>query len=70
MGIKGTVRRSTDGHIIHANVDTDIIISEDPEYGTFLRNFRLFTTYAPKSTGGTVDLGPTILFVLITDFCA
>ena len=34
MGIKGTVRRSTDGHIIHANVDTDIIISEEPEYGT------------------------------------
>lgn len=33
MGIKGTVRRSTDGHIIHANVDTDIIISEEPEYG-------------------------------------
>ncbi|KAG0596424.1 hypothetical protein M758_UG252900 [Ceratodon purpureus] len=34
MGIKGTVRRSTDGHIIHANVDTDIIISEEPEYGS------------------------------------
>lgn len=33
MGIKGTVRRSTDGHIIHANVDTDIMISEEPEYG-------------------------------------
>ncbi|KAG0574220.1 hypothetical protein KC19_VG244900 [Ceratodon purpureus] len=34
MGIKGTVRRSTDGHIIHANVDTDIMISEEPEYGS------------------------------------
>lgn len=33
MGIKGTVRRSTDGHLIHANVDTDIIISEEPPYG-------------------------------------
>ncbi|KAF6157711.1 hypothetical protein GIB67_037284 [Kingdonia uniflora] len=33
MGIKGTVRRSTDGHIIHANIDTDIIIAEEPEYG-------------------------------------
>eukprot|EP00897_Mesotaenium_endlicherianum_P002522 jgi/Mesen1/2298/ME000155S01389 len=32
MGIKGTVRRSTDGHIIHANVDTDVIISEEPPY--------------------------------------
>ncbi|CAM0870792.1 unnamed protein product [Alopecurus aequalis] len=30
MGIKGTVRRSTDGHVIHANIDTDIIIAEEP----------------------------------------
>ncbi|XP_058094765.1 N6-adenosine-methyltransferase non-catalytic subunit MTB isoform X2 [Magnolia sinica] len=33
MGIKGTVRRSTDGHIIHANIDTDIVIAEEPPYG-------------------------------------
>ncbi len=33
MGVRGNVRRSTDGHIIHANVDTDVIISEEPEYG-------------------------------------
>ncbi|BFZ57866.1 hypothetical protein PYCC9005_004921 [Savitreella phatthalungensis] len=29
MGIRGTVRRSTDGHIIHCNVDSDVIISEE-----------------------------------------
>lgn len=34
MGIKGTVRRSTDGDFIHANVDLDIIISEEAEYGS------------------------------------
>ncbi|XP_020093769.1 methyltransferase-like protein 1 [Ananas comosus] len=34
MGIKGTVRRSTDGHIIHANIDTDIIIAEEPSDGS------------------------------------
>lgn len=35
MGIKGTVRRSTDGHFIHCNVDTDVIVSEEqPENGT------------------------------------
>ncbi|XP_065663867.1 N6-adenosine-methyltransferase non-catalytic subunit-like [Hydra vulgaris] len=34
MGIKGTVRRSTDGDFIHANVDLDIIIGEEPEYGS------------------------------------
>jgi len=31
MGIKGTVRRNQDGHLIHANVDTDVIISEEPK---------------------------------------
>ena len=35
MGIKGTVRRSTDGHIIHANIDTDVIIAEEPSYGKY-----------------------------------
>ncbi|KAI3695907.1 hypothetical protein L1987_78911 [Smallanthus sonchifolius] len=34
MGIKGTVRRSTDGHIIHANIDTDVIIAEESPYGS------------------------------------
>lgn len=34
MGIKGTVRRSTDGHIIHANVDIDLIIDEEADYGS------------------------------------
>ncbi|KAM7534642.1 hypothetical protein Aperf_G00000111860 [Anoplocephala perfoliata] len=30
MGIHGTVRRSVDGDFIHANLDIDLIISEDP----------------------------------------
>ncbi|KAI8539792.1 hypothetical protein RHMOL_Rhmol09G0210500 [Rhododendron molle] len=34
MGIKGTVRRGPDGHIIHANIDTDVIIAEEPPYGS------------------------------------
>ena len=29
MGIKGTVRRSTDGDFIDANVDVDLIITEE-----------------------------------------
>jgi hypothetical protein len=37
MGIKGTVRRSTDGHIIHANIDTDIIIAEEPTDGNYTK---------------------------------
>lgn len=42
MGIKGTVRRSTDGHIIHANIDTDVIIAEEPPYGQYLSIFYVF----------------------------
>lgn len=34
MGIKGTVKRSTDGDFIHANVDIDLIIDEEPEFGS------------------------------------
>ena len=33
MGIKGTVRRSIDNDFIHANVDIDLIISEEPPFG-------------------------------------
>lgn len=33
MGIKGTVKRSVDNDFIHANVDIDLIISEEQEYG-------------------------------------
>ena len=33
VGIKGTVRRNYDGHQIHANVDTDVMLSEEPPYG-------------------------------------
>ncbi|CAL8465627.1 g5163 [Coccomyxa elongata] len=34
MGIKGTVRRAQDGHVIHANVDTDIIVAEEAPFGS------------------------------------
>merc|ERR1740117_187824 len=37
MGIKGTVKRSTDQHFIHANVDTDVIVSEAFEYGSTMK---------------------------------
>lgn len=31
MGIRGTVRRSTDSHFVHCNVDTDVIVWEEGE---------------------------------------
>ncbi|GBP49494.1 Methyltransferase-like protein 14 homolog [Eumeta japonica] len=42
MGIKGTVRRSVDGDFIHANVDIDLIISEDPEFGSTEKPIEIF----------------------------
>ncbi|XP_071527254.1 N(6)-adenosine-methyltransferase non-catalytic subunit METTL14 isoform X2 [Panulirus ornatus] len=42
MGIKGTVRRSTDGDFIHANVDIDLIISEEADYGSLEKPVEIF----------------------------
>lgn len=42
MGIKGTVRRSTDGDFIHANVDIDLIISEEGEFGNSEKPIEIF----------------------------
>lgn len=42
MGIKGTVRRSKDGHFIHTNIDTDLIISEGNEYGSIEKPAEIF----------------------------
>ncbi|KAK0140427.1 N6-adenosine-methyltransferase non-catalytic subunit [Merluccius polli] len=42
MGIKGTVRRSTDGDFIHANVDIDLIITEEPELGNVEKPVEIF----------------------------
>ena len=39
MGIKGTVRRSTDGDFIHANVDIDLIITEEVNKFSYLLMF-------------------------------
>ncbi len=33
MGIRGSVKRGIDGHFIHANCDTDIIVGEEPPLG-------------------------------------
>ncbi|KAH3745173.1 N6-adenosine-methyltransferase non-catalytic subunit [Pelomyxa schiedti] len=43
MGIKGTVRRNRDGHIIHSNIDTDVIVSEEPPPGSLQKPEELYT---------------------------
>jgi mRNA (2'-O-methyladenosine-N6-)-methyltransferase len=42
MGIKGTVRRSTDGDFIHANVDIDLIIAEEFPEGRIEKPLEIF----------------------------
>jgi mRNA m6A methyltransferase non-catalytic subunit len=42
MGIKGTVRRSTDGDFIHSNIDIDLIISEENEFGNVEKPIEIF----------------------------
>jgi hypothetical protein len=37
MGIRGTVRRSTDTRFVHCNVDTDILVWEQDEQGTSIQ---------------------------------
>ena len=34
MGIRGNPQRKTDGHLVHANVDTDVIFGEEPDEGS------------------------------------
>lgn len=54
MGIHGTVRRSVDGDFIHANLDIDLIISEDPKSAGL--------TYGGRDK-------PTEIFHIIEHFC-
>ncbi|XP_048581270.1 N6-adenosine-methyltransferase non-catalytic subunit [Nematostella vectensis] len=42
MGIRGTVRRSTDGDFIHANVDIDLIITEEPPEASLEKPTEIF----------------------------
>lgn len=43
VGIKGTVRRNFDGRIIHANIDTDVILSEEPPLGVTDKPVELYS---------------------------
>ena len=43
MGIKGTVRRAQDAHVIHANVDTDIIVAEEAPFGSARKPDELYS---------------------------
>jgi len=42
VGIKGAVKRGIDGHFIHANIDTDVIVSEEPLFGSLEKPQELY----------------------------
>eukprot|EP01106_Pelomyxa_sp_JSP_P014170 TRINITY_DN4433_c0_g1_i1.p1 TRINITY_DN4433_c0_g1~~TRINITY_DN4433_c0_g1_i1.p1 ORF type:complete len:120 (-),score=30.01 TRINITY_DN4433_c0_g1_i1:52-411(-) len=44
MGIRlqGTVNRSRDGHMVHANVDTDVIVAEETPLACFTKPQELY----------------------------
>lgn len=52
MGIKGSVRRSSDGHIIHSNIDTDVIITEEPPFGSTQKPDELYHIIEHFALGG------------------
>ena len=59
MGVKGTVRRSTDSHIIHCNVDTDVILDEEELYAiieNFALGLRRLEVFTRKQRPGWVTL--------------
>jgi len=34
VGLRGDVKRASDSHFIHANIDTDVIVDEEPPFGS------------------------------------
>ena len=51
--ILGTVRRSTDGDFIHANVDIDLIIDEEAEVGSLDKPVEMFHIVEHFCLGGS-----------------
>lgn len=65
MGIRGTVRRSTDGHFAHCNIDTDVIVWEPDANGertAIRRHLWLMRMADPLRK-------PPELYTLIENFC-
>jgi len=42
VGLKGDVRRASDSHFIHANIDTDVIVDEEPEFGSTTKPLEMY----------------------------
>jgi len=73
MGIRGTVRRSTDSFLVHCNVDTDVIVWEGDPLGASRPPLSLRPPVPcadPRSLAlADPDLKPPELQSLIENFC-
>ena len=58
MGRKGRLRRSTDSHFIHCNVDVDVIVSEEPPHGRVDKPVEVRAREAPVATGSGTGRKP------------
>ena len=42
VGIKGIIKRDIDSHFIHANIDSDVIVDEEPPQGSTEKPVELY----------------------------
>jgi hypothetical protein len=54
LGIKGTIRRNVDTHIVNTNIDTDVVVTED--------------SFIPKNSNFE-QLIPSELFNIVSRLC-
>jgi len=43
VGLRGDVKRAGDSHFIHANIDTDVIVDEEPDVGSLKKPTELYS---------------------------
>jgi N6-adenosine-specific RNA methylase IME4 len=43
VGVKGDVKRASDSHFVHANIDTDVIVDEEPMIGSLKKPDELYS---------------------------
>lgn len=42
VGLRGDVKRASDSHFIHANIDTDVIVDEEPPIGSMKKPLEIY----------------------------
>jgi hypothetical protein len=75
MGYRGSIRRAVDTHLVHANVDTDVLVSEEPPLGcaclSLLPSFSVSYSFTLSTslTHAAATRKPEELYLMIEHFC-